>query len=363
MTVSQEAWAQFLRTTIDDVSRVRVAAEAMLDELVPGEVPGNPAPADPPAEEPAPDLPPVDETPPPAPVPDPVPVPPAPPTVPATPSTGGPRGSRTLGRDITLCRDSGVVVTSSDVTFNQALPTFDDWDIGTRRLVFRARVGRVADIRSIDGNAGANPQIHIMPGGGFDVMEYISALDCRASMVLKQERGGVASIIRLCDMRGMSQDALKVSGGNLIEDNLVGSPVKRNFDPKNKPHADGLTAMDGNGGITFQNNDVNWDYVNTAIDDGINGWFRIEPYQVGAVYDDIIIQFNTLFHSHPNSFAMQVVEKNNPTWRGSVKVRDNKMQKAGSNAKIYYGATVSQRITEWSGNTDFAGNPIPISAI
>lgn len=324
----------------------------------------DPEPLPEPQPEPAPE-----PTPDPEPEPDPAPVPdPAPGedtqsgggTVPAPIPSGGPRGSRTLGRDIATCTEPGVIVTASDVTITQALTDFSDWDIGTRRLSLKARVGHIADLRSINGVGGTLPLMWIMPGGGFDVAEYVSALGSAASMVFKQESGAVASLITGWDMRGMSQDALKVTGGNIIDSNTIGDATFRG----GAPHADVLTCMSADGGVIFRNNDVDWNYAGQTDQSGINNWFRIETYAAASnTWDDIIIEGNRLRHAHPISFAMQVAMKNSPTWRGSIKVRNNVMDKAGGTRKIYYGNGVSPHITEWTGNVDASGNPIPLSAI
>src|SRR5690606_11913328 len=100
-----------------------------------------PVPEPEPTPEPIPEPEPVPE---PEPTPDPVPTP-AP--VPAPVPGGAVYGSRTLGVDISTCAEPGVVVTASDVTINQALPDFSDWDIGARRLILRAHVDHIADVR------------------------------------------------------------------------------------------------------------------------------------------------------------------------------------------------------------------------
>ena len=98
-----------------------------------------------------------------------------------------------------------------------------------------------------------------------------------------------------------------------------------------------------------------------ADQSGINNWFRIEAYPAySGRYDDVVIEGNKLRHANGTSFAMQVTSKNNPVWDGSIKIRSNRMEKAGGNRKILYAA--SSRISEWTGNTDFAGNDIPYSA-
>lgn len=291
----------------------------------------------------------------PAPTPDPAPNPaPVPPT-PIPPS--GTFGSRTLGRDITTCREPGVIVTAADVTITQALADFSDWDIGTRRLIFRARVGHCADIRSVGGVSGSLPLIQCLGGGGFDVAENNTVLDTAGSMILKQENGGIAGVIRNWDMRGMSQDALKVHGGNLIEGNRISDATYRG----GAPHSDAITCMSADGGITIRGNDIDWNYAGQADQAGINNWFRIESYAAASnIWDDILIEGNRLRHANDRSFAMQVAMKDSPVWRGSIKVRGNVMDKAGGARKILYAP--SSHISEWSGNTDASGADIPLSA-
>ena len=359
-------------TPTEAAARLRAIQETcqiIIDNFFPDEQPEpepEPAPEPEPLPEPAPEPTPEPEPQPepaPEPVPDPQPQPtptpdpaPVPPTVPAPVPSGGPRGSRTLGRDITTCREPGVVVTASDVTITQALPDFSDWDIGTRRMTFNARVAHMADIRSINGVGGNLPLIRIMPGGGFDMLEYASLLGSAASMVLKQEGGSFAGIVRLSDVRGMSQDGFKVTGGNIIEDNFFGDATFRG----GAPHADALTCMAANGGVIFRNNDVDWNYAGQTDQAGINNWFRIESYQVGNIFDDIIIEDNRLRHANDRSFAMAVDGKNSPVWRGSVKVRNNVMDKVGGVRKILY--ALNPNISEWIGNVDANGNDIPLGA-
>lgn len=262
-----------------------------------------------------------------------------------------------MGRDITTCRDPGVSVTASAVTISAALPDFSDWHIGSRRLIFAAYVDHWSDITSIDGVSGSLPLVQCVGGGGFGVAEYNTFLGSASSMVLKQERGGIAKVIRKWDMRGMSQDGIKVGGGNLIEGCRIGDAIHRG----GAPHADALTAMAADGGIIFRDNDVDWRYVNKTDQAGINNWFRIETYPAaGNEWDDIIIEDNRLRHANDRSFAMQVAMKNSPVWRGSIKVRRNVMVKAGGNKKILYAP--SSHISEWSGNTDASGADIPLSA-
>lgn len=297
----------------------------------------------------------------PIPTPEPTPTPtPTPAPVPApVPTPGGARGSRTLGRDITKCTEPGVIVAADTVTITQALPQFVDWDMGGRRLICDAHVGYYADIRLADTGASDMPAFHCRKGG-FDRAEFISALGCKTNMILKQERGTQASVIARWDMRGMRMDALKLHGGNLIEDNTISDALYLD----GAPHADALTAMAAEGGIVFRNNDVDWNYANKTDQAGINNIFRIETYPAGSnIWDDIIIEGNRLRHANGRSFAMQVVERNSPVWRGSIAIRNNVWSKVGGNAKIYYGSSVSARITEWSGNVDETGAPIPISAI
>ena len=182
-------------------------------------------------------------------------------------------------------------------------------------------------------------------------------LGTAAAMVLKQEMGGFAGIIRKWDMRGMSQDGLKVCGGNLIEGNRIADAIYRG----GAPHADAITVMAADGGVTIRGNDIDWNYAGQTDQSGINNWFRIETYPAASnVWDDIVIEGNILRHANDRSFAMQVATKNSPVWRGSIKVRNNVMDKAGGVRKILYAA--SSQISEWSGNVDASGADIPLSA-
>lgn len=303
-----------------------------------------------PEPEPAPEPAPTPE-PEPEPAPDPAPVPPTP-----IPPSGA-FGSRTLGRDIASCSDPGVIVTASDVTITQALADFSDWDIGARRLILRAHVDHIADIRSIDGVSASLPLIQCIGAGGFGVAEYVSVLGCQGSMIFKQENMSRADIIRAWDMRGMSQDGLKVCGGNLIEGNRIADAIYRG----GAPHADAITVMAADGGVTIRGNDIDWNYAGQTDQSGINNWFRIETYLAASnIWDDIVIEGNILRHANDRSFAMQVVERDAPVWRGSIKVRNNVMEKAGGARKILYAP--SARISEWSGNVDASGADIPLSA-
>lgn len=294
----------------------------------------------------------------PDPVPDPTPDPaPNPAPVPPTPiPPSGAVGSRTLGRDITTCREPGVIVTAADVTITQALADFSDWDLGARRLIFRAHVVHLADLRSIDGVSASLPLIQCLGAGGFGLAEHVSALGCRGSMIFKQENMSKADAIRAWDMRGMSQDGLKVCGGNVIEGNRISDATFRG----GAPHSDAITVMAADGGVTIRGNEIDWRYAGQSDQSGINNWFRIETYQAASnIWDDIVIEGNSLRHANDRSFAMQVVERDAPVWRGSIKVRNNVMDKAGGARKILYAP--SARISEWSGNTDSAGNPIALS--
>lgn len=306
----------------------------------------------------------------PVPAPTPVPQPPATPLPPEPPMTtedlvdglatgatpcGAPDPStlKVVGRDPL---PSGVTLTATDVVFDGFSGDFTGWDVGARGLMFLSRVGRVADIY-MSGGSGSTPHIHCQPGGGFDLMEFVTSVGCAASMILKQENGGFAGVIRRCRMIGMSQDALKLSGGNLVEENLFGPATYRG----GAPHTDTFTTMAAKGSIVIRNNYVDWTYAGQTDQAGINNWLRVESYKTGNVFDDIEVYGNRLHHANPTSFAIQITEKNAPVWNGTVKIRDNRMQKAGGNNKILYAP--SARISEWARNVDMAtGLEIPIGA-
>lgn len=310
-----------------------------------------PVPEPEPTPEPIPEPEPVPE---PEPTPDPVPTP-AP--VPAPVPGGAVYGSRTLGVDISTCAEPGVVVTASDVTINQALPDFSDWDIGARRLILRAHVDHIADVRSINGVSGSLPLIQCLGNGGFGTAEYISVLGCAGSMVFKQENLSRAGIFHAWDMRGMSQDGIKLCGGNVVDSCRISDATFRG----GTPHSDAITLMAAKGGVTIIGNEIDWKYAGQPDQSGINNWFRIETYPAASnEWDDIVIEGNRLTHANDRSFAMQVDEKNSPIWRGSIKVRNNVMDKAGGVRKILYAP--SARISEWIGNKDASGADIPLSA-
>ena len=317
-----------------------------------------PEPAPEPAPEPEPEPTPVPEpTPDPAPAPTPDPVPtPVPPT-PIPPPSSAPVGARTRGPDVSGCTLPGVTVTASEVIISSPLPFFAGWDIGSRRITLKARVAKSFDIWSQDGVSSNLPLIYCLPGGGFDEAEHWTVLGTAAAMVLKQEMGGFAGLIRKWDMRGMSQDGIKVCGGNLIEGNRIADAIYRG----GAPHADAITIMSADGGVTIRDNDIDWNYAGRTDQSGINNWFRIETYPAASnIWDYIVIEGNNLRHANDRSFAMQVVERNSPVWRGSIKVRNNRMDKAGGARKILYAA--SSKISEWSGNVDASGADIPLSA-
>lgn len=328
--------------------------QVMLDQLAepPAEEPEPPV-DEPPAEEPPTEEPPVEE--PPAP-------PPATPRPPATNDdlvdglgTGATPCGSSGAPDVAQCRDPGVIVTADTVQITQNMPKFN-WDIGTRKMVLSGIVD-VMSVMSVGGLSGQLPLIWCKPGGGFGIMEYSSIIGLNGSMVLKQEQGGLAGEITRCDIRGMSQDALKVCGGNLIHENAIADAEYKS----GVPHSDVLTAMSADGGISFLLNYVNWNYANRSDQSGINNWARIEAYGAySGIYDDILIEGNALRHANARSMAIQFAGSRPKTWRGSVMVRNNRMQKAGGLHKILYAP--SSHITDWSGNTDFAGNPIDYSA-
>lgn len=289
----------------------------------------------------------------PEPAPDPAPVPPTP----IPPPSSAPVGARTRGPDVSGCTLPGVTVTASEVIISSPLPFFAGWDIGSRRITLKARVAKSFDIWSQDGVSSNLPLIYCLPGGGFDEAEHWTVLGTAAAMVLKQEMGAFAGVIRKWDMRGMSQDGLKVCGGNLIESNRIADAIYRG----GAPHADAITIMSADGGVTIRDNDIDWNYAGRIDQSGINNWFQFASYPaMSNIWDDILIEGNRLRHANTNSFAMQVATKNSPTWRGSIKVRGNLMDKAGGVRKILYAA--SSKISEWSGNVDAAGADIPLSA-
>lgn len=368
---------------LEHLRDIKRAVDALMEEVETGGLPygeySGEGPVDePPTEEPPTEEPPVEEPPAePDPTPDPDPAPP--PATPNPPATnddlvdGLRTGATPCGSqgapDVAQCTDPGVIVSDDIVRITQTLPVFE-WDIGSRRMEMTARVGRLS-INSINGRAivvnskGKTvklPLIWLQPGGGFDRLEWSTFHGMRGAMVLKQEPGAFAGEITRCDLRGMEQDAFKVGGSCVIHENLIADAVYRG----GSPHSDVLTVMSAEGDVVFRNNYVDWVYLdqNGAVmpdQSGINNWFRIEAYPAySGRYDDVIIEGNALRHANGTSFAMQVTGKNNPVWDGSIKVRDNRMEKAGGNRKILYAA--SARISEWTGNTDFAGNDIPYSA-
>lgn len=351
-----------IRATMDFLADEDAALTAVIDEMAapadptPADqaptdpvdaMPSDPAPTDPAPTDPAPTDPvPTD------PPPDPAPVPPTP-----IPPSTAPAGARTRGPDVSGCTLPGVTVTASEVIISSPLPFFAGWDIGSRRITLKARVAKSFDIWSQDGVSSNLPLIYCLPGGGFDEAEHWTVLGTAAAMVLKQEMGAFAGVIRKWDMRGMSQDGLKVCGGNLIESNRIADAIYRG----GAPHADAITIMSADGGVTIRDNDIDWNYAGRIDQSGINNWFQFASYPaMSNIWDDILIEGNRLRHANTNSFAMQVATKNSPTWRGSIKVRNNVMDKAGGVRKILYAA--SSTISEWSGNVDAAGADIPLSA-
>lgn len=328
--------------------------QVMLDQTEPSEPPAEEPPAEPPAEEPPTEEPPAEEPPTP---------PPATPKPPATNDdlvdglgTGATPCGASGGNDVAQCTDPGVIVSATEVRITQPLPAFGDWDIGTRRLVFAARVGRVHGIYSLGGISGSMPLIQCRPGCGFDLMEYCSFLDTGGSMVLRQDPTGIAGEITRCDFRGMNQDALKVGGSNLIHENRIADAVYRG----GAPHSDALTVMSAEGDVIFGNNYVDWNYANRADQSGINNWFRIEGYPAYSMrFGNVILEGNALRHANSRSMGMQVVNRTGTVWTGSIAVRNNRMQKAGGLHKILYGP--SSHITDWSGNTGFDGSVIDYS--
>lgn len=384
---------------IEQLKDLKRSCDALIEEIetgglpygeYSGEEPEEPPVEDPPGEEgPPAEEPPVEEPPaeePPAePDPDPAPDPTPPPATPNPPATNDdlvdglrdgrtPCGARTpvagmkvAGRD---AMPAGIIVTPELVIFDSFTGDLDDddgWDFGDRQVVIKSRFGAFNNWHSKDmiarltGNKGNTPGIWIQ-SGGFDIMERATHLDGRAPMILKQDQGAIAGEITRCDLRGMAQDAIKVGGSCLIHENLIADAKFRG----GSPHADVLTVMSAEGDVVFRNNFVDWVYLDQsgavmADQSGINNWFRIEAYPAySGRYDDVIIEGNKLRHANPTSFAMQVTSKNSPVWDGSIKVRNNRMDKAGGNRKILYAA--SSRISEWANNVDFAGNDIPYSA-
>lgn len=331
-----------------DLNKIRFMAQAIIDE-----VSGAPVPD-------------------PIPVPDPVPVPtPTPETPPMTTDElvdGLETGATPCGVQVPVSDmkkvgvdtlPAGITATATSLIFNGFSGDWDDprgWDIGNRRMIFQTQCGYLRNIRSFGGVSGSLPLIQTQPGGGFEALEFSDINNASASMLLKQESGSVAGIIRRNKMFGMSQDAIKVSGGNIIEENLIGPATFRG----GAPHADTFTAMAANGGIIVRYNNVNWSYA--QIDEsGINNWLRVEAYKVGAIFDDIEVYGNKLVHANPVSFAIQFTTKNSPVWNGSAKFNSNRMNKAGGNKKILY--DLSPRISEWENNIDLnTGLVIPLSA-
>jgi len=331
-----------------DLNKIKLMAQAILDEVSGATVPD------------------------PTPVPDPVPVPtPIPETPPMTTDAlvdGLATGATPCGIQVPVAGmkkvgvhtlPAGISATSTELIFNGFSGDWDDpegWDIGSRRMVFKTQCGYLRNLRSSGGIAGSLPLIHTQPGGGFEALEFSDIINASASMLLKQESGSVAGIIRRNKMLGMSQDATKISGGNIIEENLIGPATFRG----GAPHADAFTAMAAVGGIIIRYNNVNWSYAQTD-ESGINNWLRVEAYKVGAVFDDIEVYGNKLVHTNPGSFAIHFTTKNSPVWNGSAKFNTNRMKKAGGNQKILYAS--SPRISEWGNNIDLnTGLVIPLSA-
>jgi hypothetical protein len=333
-----------------DIAKIRALAQAIVAEI-------DQAPAPEPAPEPAP-------APAPAPTPPPPMVPaeavPPPPDIPMAIMTGvlpvgftgDPANMKVVGRDPL---PAGIVATADQLIFESFTGDFHDdrgWDIGNRQVLILSRFGAFGRFVSRDmrqtliGATANNPGIWIKPGAGFDTMTEASITGCRASMAMKQENGGFAGEVTLCELTGMSQDALKVSGANLVHANRIGLCVHRG----GAPHSDTLTCMAAFGPIVFRDNLVEWEYVGQTDQSGINNWVRIESYKAGNLFDDIVIEDNILLHANPTSFAMQVTTKNSPVWVGSVQVRGNRMKKAGGLNKILYAD--SPRISAWSGNID-----------
>lgn len=254
----------------------------------------------------------------------------------------------------------GIVATATNLVFSGFSGDWDDpqgWDLGGRGLIFNSRCGYVRNLYS-SGAANNNlPLIHVKAGGGFDGMEFCDFLNAARAMVFKQEGNGTASLLRRCKVQGMSQDAIKFSGGITIEENLIGPCKFRG----GAPHADTFTAMAAKGGAVIRYNNVDWVYAGQTDQTGINNWLRVEAYTVGAIFDDIEVYGNKLVHQSAGSFAIHVTTKNSPVWNGSIKVNDNRLKKAGGNQKILYAP--SSRISQWATNIDMnTGLEIPLSA-
>lgn len=379
---------------IEAMVKVKIGVRALVDALpeeppvdpVP-EVPTDPEPEDPTPEQPEDPAPvdpdpevPSDPEPEPTPDPDPGPTPP-PPANPKPPATNDdlvdglrdgrtPCGARTPAAGMKVAgRDqmpAGIIVTQDRIIFDSFTGDFDDpdgWDFGDRQVLINCRFGAFNNWRSTNqikrliGKKGTTPGIWVKSGAGFDQMAYATASGSNAVMLLKQEQGAVVGEVTRCDCRGGVQDILKVCGSNLIHENLLGD----GFYPGGTPHPDVVTVNSAEGDVVIRNNNIDWNWVNKPDQKYINNWFRIEVYPAySGHYDDVIIEGNRLRHANPNSFGIQVTSKNNPVWVGSVKVRNNRMEKAGGLHKICYADHA--QISEWTDNTDFAGNDIPYSA-
>lgn len=366
---------------IEMLKDVKRSVDALIEEIETGGLPYGEYSGEGPVDEPPAEEPPVEEPPAepdPEPTPDPTPPPPATPNPPATNDDlvdglrdgRTPCGARTpaagmkvAGRD---AMPAGIIVTQDRIIFDSFKGDFDDpdgWDFGDRQVLINSRFGAFNNWRSTNqikrliGKNGTLPGIWIKNGGGFDQMANVTSLDSNAVMVLKQEQRGFVGEITRCDFRGMQQDALKVCGANLIHENLFADARYIG----GKPHTDVLTVMSAEGDVVFRNNNVDWNYANVTDQTGINNWFRIEVYDAyTGRYDDVIIEGNKLRQANGNSSAIQITEGDNPVWDGSVKIRNNRMEKIGGVHKIMH--KPSSRISEWIGNTDFAGNDIPYSA-
>lgn len=281
----------------------------------------------------------------------------------ATPCGAPPlAGMKVAGRDP---MPQGIIVTPDRVIFDTFRGDFADaegWDFGDRQILIRSRFGAFNNWRSrnqrakLIGKSGSNPGVWIQHGAGFDISEFVTVENSRASMILKEEKGGFATVIRRWHTFGQSQDVFKVSGGNRITENRIGKGVKRTTGP----HSDVGTVIDGNGGVVFDNNHVEHGYEG-ADQSGTNDLFRFEAYWTGAIYDDIDIHDNFLRHMNARSFAIHVTSKNSPVWRGSIKISNNRIDKAGGWGKILYAP--SSRISLWQNNVDAkTGQVIPLSA-